>query len=65
VVLLSVELMDRKTKILFVLLLLLIIVSVAATYYKYVVRKDYDTYVDDYSEEGTDENVTESTTHDE
>lgn len=42
--------MDKKVKVLMVVFLFFVLLSVAATYYKYVELRDYDTYYDDYSE---------------
>jgi len=42
--------MDTKSKILIVLLGILIVLSVSATYYRFIVLKDYDTYYENYDE---------------
>ena len=47
--------MDTKSKILIVLLGILIVLSVSATYYRFFVLRDYDTYFDNY--DGVDTNT--------
>ena len=46
--------MDTKSKILIVLLGILIVLSVSATYYRFFVLRNYDTYFDNYDEEVLD-----------
>jgi len=46
--------MDTKSKILIVLLVILIVLSVSATYYRFFVFKDYETFFDNYDEEALD-----------
>lgn len=43
--------MNTKSKILIVLLGILIVLSISATYYRFFVLKDYDTYFENYDEE--------------
>jgi len=43
--------MDTKSKTLIVLLGILIVLSVSATYYRFFILKDYDTYFENYDEE--------------
>jgi len=33
--------MDKKTKVLFIVLILLLVVSIGATFYRYMIQKDY------------------------
>ncbi len=42
--------LDKKSKIIFVVLLVLIIISVSATYYRAFVTKDFEVFFDDYGE---------------
>jgi len=49
--------MDTKSKILIVLLGILIVLSVSATYYRFFVLRDYDTYFDNYDEVDTNINT--------
>jgi hypothetical protein len=42
--------MDKKTKVLFLILLLLTFISVAASFYRFIVLHDYAYYYDDYGE---------------
>lgn len=42
--------LDKKTRILFILILVLIVISVAFTYYRSVVAKDFEVFYDDYGE---------------
>lgn len=42
--------MDKKSKIIFILLITLTIFSIGATFYRLVILRDYDRYYDDYGE---------------
>lgn len=42
---------DKKSKIIFIVLGTLIAFSIGATFYKLVILKDYDRYYDDYGED--------------
>ena len=42
--------MDKKSKAVFVILAILIIIAVVATFYRTIVRKDYEIFVDETGE---------------
>jgi len=42
--------MDKKTKVLFLSLSLFTLVSIAASYYRFILIHDYEYYYDDYGE---------------
>lgn len=42
--------MDKKSKYFFVFLVFLILVAILATYYRFFMLADFDTYYDDYGE---------------
>jgi hypothetical protein len=42
--------MDLKSKILFSIVAFLVIISVATSYYRFIVTNEYERYYDDYGE---------------
>ena len=52
--------MDKKTKVLFLVLILITLLSIAASYYRFVVLHDYEYYYDDYGEESLEDESGES-----
>jgi len=54
--------MELKTKLLFAVVVLLVILSVATSYYRFIITNEYDRYYDDYGESELLEEETTSET---